>query len=235
MIRFVAILICVLALHVRAEEFITTSEEVDLFADQPCELTWDIHALPGSEVVIRGQVLQASSSLAVPLKELNFELKAQVEAGKIAAQTRHTLSLPKAARVAVFIVKWQSGAAVGNVIVRLFPERVLPAYPPVMIDDHEALQPLRAAFEAEKIVPGTDWKGIRFTKAKSSAEIEPLKSQALAAGQCHVVFADLPGLRGTTLVKPAGAGRLIIMPSAFLNRFPTSPLVQQSILDLSKP
>lgn len=235
MIRFAAILVCLLALNVRAEEFITTREEVDLFADQPCELTWDIHALPESKVVIRGQVFQASSSLAVPLKDLNFELPAQVKAGEIATQARQTLSLPKAARVAVFIVKWQSGDAAGNVVVRIFPERVLPVYPPVTIDEHEALQPLRTAFEADKIVPSTDWKGIRFTRAKSSAEIEPLKSQALAADQCHVVFADLPGLRGTTLVKPAGAGRLIIVPTAFLTRFPTSPLVQQTILDLSKP
>lgn len=235
MIRFAAILSCFLALQVRAEEYVTTLEDVDLFADRPCQLTWDIHALPGSEVVIRGQVLQASSSLAVPLKDLNFELKAQVEAGRIATQARHTLPLPKAGRVAVFVVKWQSGAAAGSIIVRTFPERVLPSYPPVTIDEHEALQPLREAFEGKKVAPSSNWKGIRFTKVKASAEIEPLKAQALGADQCHVVFADLPGLRGTTFVKPAGAGRLIIAPTAFLARFPTSPVVQQTILDLSQP
>ena len=235
MIRFAAILVCFFALHVRAEVFVTTREEVDLFAEVPCELTWDIHTLPGSEVSIRGQVLQTSSSLAVPLKDLNFELKARVEAGRIATQARHTLPLPKADRVAVFIVKWQCGAAAGSIIVRTFPERMLPAYPPIMIDEHEALQLLREAFEGEKVTPTADWKGIRFTKVKASAEIEPLKAQALAEGQCHVVFADLPGLRGTTFAKPAGAGRLIIVPTAFLARFPTSPIVQQTILNLSKP
>lgn len=234
MIRLIAILACFLALHARAQEFVTTREELDLFDDQPCELLWDIHALPGTEAVIRGQVFQASSSLAVPLKDLEFELKTRVDAGKIAAEASHTLRLPKAGRAAVFLVKWQSGDVVGNIVIRTFPERVLPAYPPVTFDEHEALQPLRAAFEAEKIAPSMDWKGIRFTKVKSAAELGPLKTQSLAAHQCHVVFADLPGLRGTTLVKPAGAGRIIIVPTAFLARFPNSPVVQHTILDLSK-
>ncbi|MBE7494727.1 MAG: hypothetical protein HS117_07265 [Verrucomicrobiaceae bacterium] len=209
--------------------------EVDVFDDRPCDLSWRVLALPESEIVIRGQVFQASSSLAVPLKDLSFELKTRVEAGKVTAEAHHTLNLPSAGRVQGFLVKWQSGTASGNIVVRTFPDRVLPAYPPVTIDEHDALQPLREAFEAKKIALSADWKGIRFTKAKSAAEVEQFKSQALAVDQCHVVFTDLPGLHGSVLVKPAGAGRLIIVPSAFLTRFPTSPLVQQSILDLSKP
>lgn len=235
MLRFVAIFVGLTTVVCRSETWIEAPTELDLFQGSPCELVWNVHAVPSSNVVVTGQVFQISSTIAAPLPGLSFEAKTSIPAGKISTEIRHRFELPPVKRPASFLVQWQSGERNGKTMIRVFPSPILPDYPSVVVDEGEDLNPIRESLKADHGSLSSEWKGIRFTKAKSSGEVSALRMQNLLAGQSHVIFADLPGLPGTVMAKHAGAGRVIFAPTSFIKRFPSSPIVQQTILELSKP
>ncbi|MCX6850674.1 MAG: hypothetical protein NTY98_17270 [Verrucomicrobia bacterium] len=214
-----------------------------MFGDQPALLAWRIIALPGSKITLRGLVFQAASSLAVPLKELAFEAQTTVTEGSVQAEARHTLALPETGKPAVYVIQWQAvngaaAVAAGAIRLRLAPRGILAPLQSVSLVAEDEWKPLIGAFERDQVKvvplehaePLPTWHGVLFAKA-SPARLEKIKSQPLEPGQSLVVFGDLPGMRGTILMKPAGRGRLMVVPASRLKDFPNDPALQRLVVE----
>lgn len=220
---------------------------MELFNDQPALLAWRILALPGSKITLRGEVLQAASSLAVPLKELAFEVKTAVAEGSVQAELRHSLALPESGKPAMYLIQWQalngeSALESGIVRLRLSPRGILTPLQTVSLVAEGDWKPWAGLFERDqvKVMPlgqgelTSEWLGVLFTKAGPPL-LEKIKTQPLAPGQSLVVFGDLPGMRGTILMKQSGRGRLMILPTAHLADFPTNPALQRLVVEFCQP
>ncbi|WP_395740078.1 hypothetical protein [Prosthecobacter sp.] len=217
--------------------------EVEMFSDQPSVLGWRILAVPGSRITLRGKVFQAASSLAVPLKDLGFEEKTTIAEGSVQAEARHSLVLPETGKPAVYLVQWQAlngetPHAAGTVRLRLSPRGLLTPLQSVSVMAEDDLKPWIPVFERDQVKVVTlahaerlpAWQGLLFVKA-SPAMLEKIKSQPLEPGQCLVVIGDLPGMRETMLMKPAGRGRLMVVPASRCKDFPSDPALQRLIVE----
>jgi hypothetical protein len=218
--------------------------EMDLFQGDDCDLTWLARSLPGTEITLQAEVFQAATAMALPLKDLHFELKSRIGAEQISTELKHRLALPISERPLIFWVKWQTktngeSTQKGNVLIRTFPRGLLSDWPHVMISEQAELNPIHDAFTKEHVEisrslkpQGANWKGTFFLLAKGD-ELEKLQRAPLSQDQCIVVFADLPGLIGSSLVKSLGTGRLVVLPISWLSRFQTSPMLQKTTRDFA--
>lgn len=225
----------------------TKVTEMEMFGDQPALLAWRITALPGSKMTLRGHVFQAASSLAVPLKELAFEVKTAVPEGRVQTDVKHSLALPETGKPAVYVIQWQAvngeaAVAAGAIRLRLAPRGILAPLQSVSLMAEDDWKPLIGAFERDqvKVVPLEHaerlptWQGVLFAKA-DAARLEKIKLQPLEPGQSLVVFGDLPGMRGTILMKPVGRGRLMVVPTSRGKDFPTDPALQRLVVEFCQP
>lgn len=221
----------------------TKVAEVEMFGDRPALLAWRIMALPGSKVSLRGQVFQSASSLAVPLRELAFEVKTVVAEGRVQTDVRHSLALPETGKPGVYVIQWQAvngeaAVAAGAIRLRLAPRGILAPLQSVSLMAEGDWKPLIGAFERDQVKVVSlehaellpTWQGVLFAKA-DTAMLEKIKTQPLAPGQSLVVFGDLPGMRGTILMKPAGRGQLMVVPASRIKDFPTNPALQRLVVE----
>ncbi|WP_395749686.1 hypothetical protein [Prosthecobacter sp.] len=210
-------------------------------------LAWRILDVPGSKITLRGKVFQAASNLAVPLKELGFEEQTAIAEGSVQAEARHSLVLPATGKPAVYLVQWQAfngetPQAAGTVRLLLSPRGILTPLQSVSVMADDYLKAWIPVFEQDQIKvvtlehaePLPAWHGILFAKA-SPALLEKIKSQPLEPGQSLVVLGDLPGMRETILMKPAGRGRLMVVPASRCKDFPTDPALQRLIVEFCQP
>lgn len=221
---------------------------MELFADQAALLTWKITGLPGTKTLVRGTVLQAASGLAVPLKNLAFEVKTEIAAGSVHTEASHTLALPETGKPAVYVIRWQAvngEAAVvaeGTIRLRLSLRGILTPLQNVSLTAETSGQPLVEAFERDAVkvsrlesaeLPAA-WQGVLMTKAGPAA-VEKIKALSLEPGQHLIVFADVPDMPDTILAKQAGRGRLIILPASRLAFFATQPALQRLVVEFCQP
>jgi hypothetical protein len=222
----------------------TDRAEIDLFQGDACDLTWLARGLPNSSPTLKGEVFQAATTLALPLKDLNFEITSHIEPGKISTELKHKLSIPVSDRPLTLLVKWRTQPSLetsqnGNLLIRIFPHGLLADWPNVMISEQVELNAVHAAFTRNNVETSRlskpqneDWKGTYFIVAQGR-ELEALQKTPLSKDQCLIVFADLPGLRGSSLANPIGAGRLVVVPTSWITRFEKSPLIQKTIRELA--
>ncbi len=233
--------------HAAAKESADVADEMDLFMDQPVALAWQMLALPGTTMRVRGQVYQAASSLAVPLKELSFEVKIEVAAGAVRAEAGHALGLPQTDRPALYLLKWQAdsggkAAAGGMVRIRRSPRGILVPLKRVSIAAGIDLKPLATVFEQDQVQvtlldepePPTGWDGV-FIMQANAAVLGQLKKAALEPEQSMMVVGDMTGMQDTIVAKSAGHGRLLILPARYLSRFSTSPSIQRFVVEFCQP
>lgn len=221
--------------------------ELDLFVDQPCLLAWQITAAPGTVMSLQGQVFQASSRIAVPLKELSFEVQTTFLANQVQVEARHRLELPQKGKPAAYLIKWQAhhgeaAAATGLVHVRLSTRGLLTPLKHVSIVARDDLSALAQVLESDGVkvvmLEGAEelpsWEGTLIIQANTAA-LDKIRNLPLGKRQTLLVFGDLANLPDVALAKTAGEGRLVILPAHHLRRFPSSPAMQRLVVELCQP
>ena len=222
---------------------LSSKTDIDLFYGDACELTWCLRGLPNTSTELECKVFQASTSLAIPLRNLDFALSARIEANKISTFLTHRLALPTPEKPATFLVKWRSlsqskTTQQGSLLIRVSPHGLLAAWPGVHVFDQADLAPVKEAFikDGNNVsvlyeIETSDWKGTLLARAKGR-ELEEFQKHKLKQDQCLVVFGDVKGLPSSIIVKPLGPGRIIILPLRWLSLFQKSPNIQNTIKDL---